>query len=361
MTSLDYAKSCCDSVMNKYPNALILPWGFHYHAGVFLHGMEEVYLLSGEKKYDDFIFSWINHYLAPNGFISGKSDMSVDAEMATNHLIRYARERDDLPHFEIALKYSADKFLKHWHTNKYGGFFHKGHTKNQMWLDSVYMASLFLVRYGIFSEDRRYTALAEIQMDLLWEHARDPKTGLLYHVWDAGCEAEWADKETGCSPVFWGRAIGWYMVTSSLMAEILPEGSLKDKMLHRAAELAESIIKFRDEKTGLWYQVVDKTDREDNWIESSCSCLFVYGICKLIRMGIFRDEKYTHIAKKAYESIIRDHIDTSGEFVVVKNTCVGTAVGDYQYYAGRPTKDDDLHGTGAFTLMTTEYYKTFGE
>ena len=360
MTSLDYAKSCCDSVLKQYPDSLIQPWGFHYHAGVFLHGMEEVYLITGDKKYDDFIFKWLGYYVMPNGWILSREEASVDSMMATNHLIRYVKERNDLPQFETALKYTADRFFT-WRTNKYGGFFHKGHTENQMWLDSVYMASLFLVRYGLHSENRRYTALAEIQMDLLWEHTRDPKTGLLYHVWDAGCEAPWADKETGCSPEFWGRAIGWYVATASMMAEILPEGNFRDKMLRYATELCESLINFRDKKTGLWYQIVDKGDREDNWIESSCSCLFLYGICKLIRLGAFNDDKYRQIAKKAYESIIRDHIDASGEFVVVKNTCVGTGVGDYAHYIGRPTKDDDLHGTGAFTLMATEYYKTFGE
>lgn len=360
MNSLDYAKSCCDAILKKCPNYYILPSGFHYHAGVFLHGMEQVYLVSGEKKYDEFIFNWIHHYLAPNGFIA-KGDISVDAEMATNHLIRYAAERDDLPYFDKALKYTADKFLTRWPVNKYGGLFHKGNTENQMWLDSVYMASLFLVRYGLYSEDRRTIALAEIQMDLLWEHARDEKTGLLYHAWDAGRTAPWADRETGCSAEFWGRAIGWYVVTASMMAQILPEGHFREKVLSYATKLCESLIKFRDEKTGLWYQVVDKGDREDNWIESSCSCLFLYAICKLIRLGVFKNDEYKKIAKKAYESIIRDHIDATGEFVVVKNTCVGTGVGDYAHYVARPTKDDDLHGTGAFTLMATEYYKTFGE
>lgn len=358
MNSLDYAKKCCEEVMQLYPNGLIQPYGFHYHAGVFLHGMEEVYLLSGEKKYDEFILKWINHYVAPNGWIMSVQEMSVDSVMGTNHLIRYAKQRDDVPQFKIALKYTADKFFT-WKTNKYGGFFHKGHTENQMWLDSVYMASLFLVRYGLFAEDNRYLGLAETQMQLLWEKARDSKTGLLYHAWDAGCEASWADKKTGCSPEFWGRAVGWYLATSSLMAEILPMGGFRDKMLRYATELAESILKFRDEETGLWYQVVDKTSRADNWIEFSCSCLFIYGICKLIRLGVFKDEKYTCIAKKAYESIIRDYIDFDGDAIVVKKTCVGTGVGNYEHYVARPTKDNDLHGMGAFILMATEYYKTF--
>ena len=130
MTSLDYAKSCCDSILNKYPDALIKPWGFHYHAGVFLHGMEEVYLLCGEKKYDDFISKWLGYYVMPNGWIISREEASVDSIMATNHLIRYVKERNDLPQFETALKHTADSFLT-WRTNKYGGFFHKGHTENR--------------------------------------------------------------------------------------------------------------------------------------------------------------------------------------------------------------------------------------
>lgn len=360
MQSIDYAKSCCDATMNKFPESVIIPWSFNYHSGVCLHGMEQVYLITGEEKYNKYIYDWINQFVMPDGWIMTREQYNVDMAMATNHLLRYAETRDDVEHFKKALKLVGEEYIG-WKYNQYGGLYHKAHDTNQMWLDSVYMASLFLVRYGLYSGDRRHVALAEIQMDLLWDHARDEKTGLLYHAWDASKQAEWANKETGCAPEFWGRALGWYVVTASMMAEILPDGHFRDKVLGYATELCESLIKFRDEKTGMWYQVVDKGDREDNWIESSCSCLFTYAICKLIRLGVFKDDKYKEIAKKAYESIIRDHVDASGEFVVVKNTCIGTGVGDYPHYVGRPTKDDDMHGTGAFVLMATEYYRTFGE
>ena len=42
------------------------------------------------------------------------------------------------------------------------------------------------------------------------KHARDAKTGLLYHAWDESKEQKWANKETGTSPLFWARAMGWY-------------------------------------------------------------------------------------------------------------------------------------------------------
>ena len=50
------------------------------------------------------------------------------------------------------------------------------------------------------------------QIRLIEEHTRDEKTGLLYHAWDESKTQRWADPMTGCSPHFWGRGIGWYVM-----------------------------------------------------------------------------------------------------------------------------------------------------
>ncbi|MBK6724815.1 MAG: glycoside hydrolase family 88 protein [Acidobacteria bacterium] len=42
------------------------------------------------------------------------------------------------------------------------------------------------------------------------KRSRDAKTGLLYHGWDESKQQKWADKTSGRSPHFWGRAMGWY-------------------------------------------------------------------------------------------------------------------------------------------------------
>lgn len=36
------------------------------------------------------------------------------------------------------------------------------------------------------------------------------------------------------------------------------------------------------------------------------------------------------------------------------HVCIGTNVGDYDYYCQRPVSRNDLHGVGAFLLMCTE-------
>jgi unsaturated rhamnogalacturonyl hydrolase len=48
------------------------------------------------------------------------------------------------------------------------------------------------------------------QIRLVAAHTYDPATGLFYHGWDESKEQPWANKATGTSSNFWGRAIGWY-------------------------------------------------------------------------------------------------------------------------------------------------------
>ena len=53
---------------------------------------------------------------------------------------------------------------------------------------------------------------------------RDAKTGLLYHGWDESKQQRWANKTTGDSPEFWGRAMGWYMMALVDTLDYYPDG-----------------------------------------------------------------------------------------------------------------------------------------
>ena len=93
-----------------------------------------------------------------------------------------------------------------------GGFWHKKSYPHQMWLDGLYMGAPFLAQYAkIFNEPALFDDVA-LQVALIEKHTYDDKTGLYYHAWDESKEQKWADKETGRSPNFWGRAMGWYAI-----------------------------------------------------------------------------------------------------------------------------------------------------
>ena len=76
------------------------------------------------------------------------------------------------------------------------------------------------------------------------KHMRDEKTGLYYHGYDESRQMYWADPVTGCSPNFWLRAMGWFMVA---MVDVLDE--MTDRLndytsFAGAPDDAESSVKF---------------------------------------------------------------------------------------------------------------------
>ncbi len=221
-----------------------------------------------------------------------------------------------------------------------------------MWLDGLFMAAPFMLMYNEHFVEEELVLNVVRQEKLMRTHMKDENTGLLFHAWDEKKAQPWANKETGCSPEFWGRSIGWY---GTALVDILELNDNKargqEEVAQALKDLVPAIAQFQDEKTGLWYQIVDKGDREDNWLESSCSSLFIYFIAKAIKLGL-ADESYEQLIKKAYGGLIEHMVDVQNEVVSLKGICIGTSAGVYEYYVERPTSENDLHGMGAFILAS---------
>ena len=77
--------------------------------------------------------------------------------------------------------------------------------------------------YGGRFHRPEFLDLVAEQALLMREKTRDEKTGLWYHAWDCAKKQEWADPETGLSPEFWGRSIGWVPVAVLDDLDFLPE------------------------------------------------------------------------------------------------------------------------------------------
>ena len=91
-----------------------------------------------------------------------------------------------------------------------GGFWHKKIYPNQMWLDGLYMGEPFFAEYTVtFEKGAKLDEIAK-EFELIQKYATDKKTGLLYHACDESKQMPWANKETGTSPNFWSRSMGWY-------------------------------------------------------------------------------------------------------------------------------------------------------
>lgn len=352
-TALQWAEKACDTLMAKFEPEALPPQGrFHYHQGVFLLGMERCWRASKEDKYYEYIKAWVNSIVLPDGTITKYNETELD-DIQPGILLFNLYEKTGDERYKKAL-YTLLPLLLNWNKNSVGGFWHKVRYPNQMWLDGLFMAGPIAVEFANKFNEPQYYDLMTKQVMLMIEHTRDEKTGLLYHGWDESKQAVWADPITGKSHEFWGRSIGWVPVAILDMLEYLPKDH-KDraKLIEILKDLVTSITKFQDEKTGLWYQVVDKGNDPNNWVENSCTALFVYSIAKAVRDG-YLDKEYLKYAVKGYEGVIDTlKFDENGN-VIIGGICIGTGIGDYAHYLARPTSENDLHGAGAFIIMCVE-------
>ena len=353
ITSLEFACRMCDTIISTY-DAKDLPGPpgrFNYIQGVFLLGLERAYMLCKNQRYVAYIKEWMDSMILPDGTIICQKDL-LDDLMPAVLLIRLYKETGE-EKYKIALDSTVSK-VKTWKRNAYGGFYHKFETENQMWLDGLFMAGILLTSYA--KEYNVYELFDEMyhQTKLMHDHIRDEKTGLYYHAWDASKVQKWADPQTGRSPEFWGRAMGWFSAALCDMLDNFPmDHPKRNELINILADLLKALAKYQDAEKGLWYQVIDKGDREDNWCETSCSSLFTYSFHKAIRMG-YINKSYAQVAQKGYEGIINIIRLNEDGSIVIPDISVGTNVMDYKGYVARPKVENDNHGTGAFVLMCCE-------
>ena len=355
MTALDYAKAAMDTMMRKFDAADLPPKGrFHYHQGVFLSGVYSNYLLCGEEKYFRYMKDWVDAMIYEDGSIKEFDPGQLD-DIQPGNLIFPIYERAKEERYKNTLDILMEIMKKH-PKNREGGFWHKKHLQNQMWLDGLYMGGPFVCKYAKVFEQPEYFDISIEQAFLMREKTEDKKTGLWYHAYDCERTQEWANKETGCAPEFWGRSIGWVPVAILEELDDIPETHPKYQQLcELVRDLLTAICNFQSEE-GRWYQVVDKGELPGNWLENSCSCLYVAAIYKAVRKGIL-ENKFLMQAQKGYDAVINS-LTWEGENLLIGNVCIGTGVGDYQYYCDRPTSTNDLHGVGAFLIMCGEAART---
>ena len=351
-----YAKKSCDTMMRKFAAPDLPPVGkFHYHQGVFLSGMQKVYHVCKDEKYYDYIKAWVDSIIYEDGSINSfDKGMLDDIQPGILLFDLYKRTGDE--RYKIALD-TLMPILKDWKRNEVGGFWHKEWHPNQMWLDGLYMAGPLEAEYSATFGENCYIETAIEQIILMRDHIQDPETKLLYHAWDSSKEIDWADKETGLSEEFWGRALGWYVVAILDILEFVPENHPKRQtIIDIECEVLEALAKYQDKESGMWYQVVNKGNEPGNWVESSCTSLFSYAMAKAARMGLV-DKKYVELAIRGFEGVINTSIDFDGDDLLIGGVCIGTGVCDYAGYIARPTSVNDLHGAGAFLLMCAEIAK----
>jgi unsaturated rhamnogalacturonyl hydrolase len=246
--------------------------------------------------------------------------------------------------------------------NASGGFWHKQRYPDQMWLDGLYMAEPFRAEYASISHHPQDFADITHQFVLMEQHARDPRTGLLYHGWDESKQEHWANKLTGDSSEFWARGMGWYMMALVDTLDHYPANDPgRAQLLAILRRAAAAVARYQDPDTGLWYDVLNRPHEKGNYLESSSACMFVYALAKGVRQG-YLPQTYSLNAERGYKGILAHFtsIAPESEFSLtdtVKASGLGGNPyrdGTYAYYIGEKVAKNDPKGLGAFLLASSE-------
>lgn len=222
------------------------------------------------------------------------------------------------------------------------------------------MGGVFTMNYARQYNEPHLFDEVLFQEKLMRSHTKDEATGLYYHAWDESRTMPWSDPVSGQSPEFWGRAIGWYALSLVEFLDLLPEDhSEREELAAALRELSEALVRYQDPATGLWFQVVDKGEREDNWLETSCSSLFTYSLAKGVRLG-YLDPSFMSYAGRGYQGLVQSVYRNDQGNLVMPQICIGTGVGDYKHYVERQQCENDLHGIGALVMACVELGRSHG-
>ncbi len=358
---LDYAQAAVETMQRKYRGADLPPTEhFHYHQGVFLSGVYQTYQLNGDERYMQYIKDWVDSNVPESGEVLNHDRNALD-DIQPGILLFPLLERTQDQRYRTALDELAHDIDIH-PKNDEGGYWHNDRAPREMWLDGLYMGGPFMAEYGARFNRPDLIDEAAHQVELMREKTRVEETGLWRHAYDPERAQPWADPQTGLSPEYWGRSMGWVPVAILNELDHMPADHPKRAALEAiASDFLISLCKYQGED-GRWWQVVDKVGEVGNWPENSCTCLYVAGLSKAVRLGILPEE-YVDRARRGYQGVIdslqwQETTDAEGHTahdLLVGDVCIGTGVGDYDFYCARPTSVNDLHGVGAFLLMCTEF------
>ncbi|MCF8358811.1 MAG: glycoside hydrolase family 88 protein [Prolixibacteraceae bacterium] len=368
--NVDYSVLMAKTIIEKYPDL----WSIEdreepkltYTYGLIGLAMLEVYGETENEEFLNYAEYYANSLIEADGKIKTyeQSDYNIDKLNSGRFLFDLYEITGD-EKYRMAIETLRDQLDNHPRT-EIGGFWHKKRYPHQMWLDGVYMGGPFYTRYAV--ENNEPESLDEVA---LWitnveKVTRDEETGLLYHGWDESREQQWADKETGCSPHFWGRGMGWYSMALVDVLDYFPEEhegyqSIVD-IVNRVADV---IVKYQHDEKGIWYQVIDQADREGNYLEGSVSTMFSYFLLKAINKGYIPEEEYRDDAIEAYQGVVNHLLEIDNDsLLTITPVCAVAGLGgdpyrdgSYEYYINEKKRDNDPKAVGPFILAGIEYQK----
>ncbi len=279
-------------------------WG----AGVALYGLCRYWKATG----NDTVFNYIKDFVK-SGMDSQEFPKTVNTTAPLLAVLNLYNENRDESYLELCKNFAdflmneasrtANGALEHTVINeKFGG---------QMWVDTVFMAGMFLTKIGVATGDKRYTDEGVRQAILHMEQLRDNNTGLFYHGKDT-------IKDTFMSGCLWARGNSWVSISIPEIFENLEGYNNEREYAYKLVREQLTALLPLQRENGLWSTIL--TDPK-SYHETSASAGFIYGMIRGRRLG-YLDDSFDEPIKRGIKGI-SNMIDSNG---VVKCVSAGTGI-----------------------------------
>lgn len=329
------------TIMQRHPDPNTYPWrSWCYPQGYMLMGMAKLFSSTHDSVYYRYIMKYADEQVDSLGNIARFKGNSMD-DMMAGAVIVWAYQQTGLEKYRKAATQIRRSFDDYPRTSD-SLFWHGRKTHGEVWVDGVFMGQMFLTKYGKYIGDSKYCFNeAARQLIGIYNKLRKGNSGLLYHAWDEDRDAKWADPVTGLSSEVWSEGLGWYALVLVETLDIFPKDHPKRLELEQICRnLMKGLKKVQDPKTGLWFQVVDKGDRSDNWNDTSGSAMFLYAFEKAGELGIIPENQFKRVVEKAYRGILnKAKTNPADGLIDIVNACDGVCVQtSYDVYINYPQK-----------------------
>lgn len=268
-----------NTIMDRYPNPDTYPYkSWCYCQGFVLLGFCRLYEDTRDPVYRNYILRYVDRHVLEDGTIDRFHGDNLD-DMLPGAVLVWAYQETGKESYRKACDLIYASF-KSYPRNREGGFWHNRiEFPKEMWVDGVFMDGMFLLAYAKAFPQYATDCYDELtnQLDCIFTLCHK-WGGLLCHAHSENPSCGWADPVTGRSSEVWSEGLGWYtMVLTHTVCDLPELHPSYHRLRSRLQELLNTLCTLQG-SDGLWYQVVDRPERPDNWTDTSGSAMFLYSM-----------------------------------------------------------------------------------
>ena len=329
-----------DRLITSAASGFVFNWG----EGVQMMGLMRAARAAHNPRYADFVERWVTHHQATDFNVllnigpapPNRARPGYCGHWSPGSAALYLYEDRRRPQ-DLKLVRSIAEFIRAGAERSPEGALGHWQGSHQLWVDTLYMACPLLAGLGRLQNQPDLTADAAHQIEIYARHLQDSRAGLFYHMWD------W---QTGThSEGFWGRGNGWVIMSLADTLEAMRPADAGYASLTAIARKQWEGLAAAQDAEGLWHTVMEDAN---SYPECSATAMTVYGVLKLVRLGVLPASARTPVLK-AWRTI-NDRFVHDG---IVGGVSAGTDPRGVEAYRKKAI-GTETWGTGAYLLAASE-------